>query len=348
MLTVGALALAVITPALDPVEHDAVLTPMAQPVMPEPAEKVASPLAPEAKPLRQRLREFKFDAGLDPVALSAGLRSRRDTVDRASRAMPRRSLVLRPVSAVAIGGTDLPVTRGAEGADLPASRSVERRAERRETETPQERAERWAERRQERAERRAARDEHRAARQEEQAGRYEERAARYEERAARHAERAARHEARAVRRAERQALREQRRAARSARKSVSVQRRWTSTAGRGENVRSRDMRAVVDFARSQVGKRYVRGGDGSGGFDCSGLTKRAFAKAGISLPHSSGGQARRARSVSRSSARPGDLVVGRGHVGIYMGKGMMVDAGNSRTGVVYRKLYNGLSVSRLS
>ncbi|KHD72979.1 hypothetical protein MB27_37665 [Actinoplanes utahensis] len=104
---------------------------------------------------------------------------------------------------------------------------------------------------------------------------------------------------------------------------------------------------MIAYARSQVGKRYVRGGEGPYGFDCSGLTKRAYARAGLRLPHSSGAQARRARTVSRSKARPGDLVVGSGHVGIYMGNGMMIDAGNHRTGVVYRKLYRGLSVSRL-
>ena len=107
------------------------------------------------------------------------------------------------------------------------------------------------------------------------------------------------------------------------------------------------MAAVVAFALSQVGKRYVTGGEGGGGFDCSGLTKRAYARAGLYLPHSSGAQAARARRVSRSQARPGDLVVGTGHVGIYMGRGMMVDAGNHRVGVAYRHLYSGLHLARL-
>jgi peptidoglycan DL-endopeptidase CwlO len=106
------------------------------------------------------------------------------------------------------------------------------------------------------------------------------------------------------------------------------------------------MTAVIDYARSQVGKRYVSGGEGPGGFDCSGFTKRAYARAGIALPHSSGAQAARARTIARSQARPGDLVVGPGHVGIYMGNGMMIDAGNHRTGVIYRKLYSGLRVER--
>jgi cell wall-associated NlpC family hydrolase len=35
-------------------------------------------------------------------------------------------------------------------------------------------------------------------------------------------------------------------------------------------------------------------------------------------------------------------------VGIYMGRGMMVDAGNHRVGVVYRHLYSGLHLARLN
>ncbi|WP_239175111.1 C40 family peptidase [Actinoplanes cyaneus] len=107
------------------------------------------------------------------------------------------------------------------------------------------------------------------------------------------------------------------------------------------------MGAVLAYARSQLGKRYVTGGEGRGGFDCSGLTRQAYARAGMRLPHSSRAQAARARSIPRGQARPGDLVVGRGHVGIYMGRGMMIDAGNHRTGVVYRKLYRGLDVKRI-
>jgi cell wall-associated NlpC family hydrolase len=106
------------------------------------------------------------------------------------------------------------------------------------------------------------------------------------------------------------------------------------------------MSAVIAFARSQIGRTYVTGGEGGSGFDCSGLTKRAYAQAGIRLPHSSRAQAARAHTIARRVARPGDLVVGPGHVGIYMGRGMMIDAGNHRTGVVYRKLYSGLRVAR--
>jgi cell wall-associated NlpC family hydrolase len=106
------------------------------------------------------------------------------------------------------------------------------------------------------------------------------------------------------------------------------------------------MTSVIAFARAQVGKKYAHGGEGPNSFDCSGLTKRAYARAGLRLPHSSRAQAARARTISRKAARPGDLVVGPGHVGIYLGGGMMIDAGNPRTGVVFRRLYGGLHIER--
>ena len=140
-------------------------------------------------------------------------------------------------------------------------------------------------------------------------------------------------------------IRRARTAPRTVVRTRAVTRRTISTSA--QRVRLGNMTAVIAYARSQVGARYVSGGTGSGGFDCSGLTKRAYARAGIRLPHSSRAQAARARRISRAHARPGDLVVGSGHVGIYMGRGMMIDAGNHRTGVVYRKLYPGLAVKRL-
>jgi cell wall-associated NlpC family hydrolase len=99
----------------------------------------------------------------------------------------------------------------------------------------------------------------------------------------------------------------------------------------------RGMGAVVAFARANVGRAY------GGSWDCSGFVQRAYRAAGISLPRQSGAQAARARTISWAAARPGDLIVGRGHVGIYMGKRggrhMMIDSGNPRVGVTYRAVY---------
>jgi len=86
---------------------------------------------------------------------------------------------------------------------------------------------------------------------------------------------------------------------------------------------------AVRAACAQIGKPYRWGAGGPGSFDCSGLTQYAWGKAGVGLTHHTGNQWNEGRSVSRSEARPGDLVFFYGdlhHVGIYVGNGIMVHA----------------------
>ncbi len=93
---------------------------------------------------------------------------------------------------------------------------------------------------------------------------------------------------------------------------------------------------VVAYALAQVGDRYVWGASGPSAFDCSGLTMRAYAQVGISLPHSSSAQFGSGRHISRGSLQPGDLVFFYSpihHVGIYIGGGMIVHAANPGEGV---------------
>ncbi len=90
--------------------------------------------------------------------------------------------------------------------------------------------------------------------------------------------------------------------------------------------------AALKFALAQIGDRYVFGADGLVTWDCSGLTMRAFQKAGVSLPHSSRAQSRKGKSIPFSQKKPGDLLFfGRpvSHVGIYLGGGKMVHAPRS-------------------
>ncbi|MBX6356064.1 MAG: C40 family peptidase [Micromonosporaceae bacterium] len=95
-----------------------------------------------------------------------------------------------------------------------------------------------------------------------------------------------------------------------------------------------DAGVAVKTACAQIGKPYVFGANGPDSFDCSGLTQYAWGKAGVSLTHYTGSQWTEGAAVSRSNARPGDLVFfysDHHHVGIYVGNGLMVHA--SRTGV---------------
>ncbi|MER5913020.1 bifunctional lytic transglycosylase/C40 family peptidase [Streptomyces sp. NPDC001982] len=126
------------------------------------------------------------------------------------------------------------------------------------------------------------------------------------------------------------------------------------------------VRTVIEAALSQRGVPYSwGGGNASGpsygiccspggssgakikGFDCSGLTQYAYAKAGISLPRVAASQAgvgqRIPASLGTGALKPGDLVfyaTAPGHdstiyhVGIYLGSGQMVNA--ARPGTVMR------------
>lgn len=65
---------------------------------------------------------------------------------------------------------------------------------------------------------------------------------------------------------------------------------------------------VIQAARSQIGVPYAAAGADPRGFDCSGLTRWAFAQAGTDLPHSSFAQFELGRAVQRAEIRAGDLV----------------------------------------
>lgn len=119
---------------------------------------------------------------------------------------------------------------------------------------------------------------------------------------------------------------------------------------------------AANAAITQIGVRYSWGGGnasgpsegfgpGAGivGFDCSGLTLYAWARAGVSLPHSAQMQYNLSAKVALSQLQPGDLVfygsssTNISHVGIYVGGGQVVHAPNSRSLVQYGavNLWNG-------
>ena len=92
---------------------------------------------------------------------------------------------------------------------------------------------------------------------------------------------------------------------------------------------------AVAWAQQQVGKPYVYGAAGPDGFDCSGLTMRAWGAAGVTLNRSSRDQYRQVYKISYDSMRPGDLIFygtvpsdpgSVYHVAMYIGNGQVVEA----------------------
>lgn len=97
---------------------------------------------------------------------------------------------------------------------------------------------------------------------------------------------------------------------------------------------------AISFARAQVGDPYVYGGSGPNGWDCSGLTKAAYASVGIYIGiHGATSQynylGNQGKLVSVNALQPGDLVFYsddgttwglKYHTAIYIGGGMMIEA----------------------
>ncbi len=86
---------------------------------------------------------------------------------------------------------------------------------------------------------------------------------------------------------------------------------------------------ALRWALTRRGDPYVWGAAGPSSFDCSGLVLWAYAQVGISLPHFTGDQWNMGVHVGRNQLEPGDLVFfypDIGHVGLYIGNGLMVDA----------------------
>lgn len=89
---------------------------------------------------------------------------------------------------------------------------------------------------------------------------------------------------------------------------------------------------AVAIAMQYLGIAYTYGGESPGtGFDCSGLIKYVYAQLGVDLPHSSSSMV--ASGYQVSSPMPGDIVWTQGHVSLYAGDGMVVEAANYGTPV---------------
>jgi len=99
---------------------------------------------------------------------------------------------------------------------------------------------------------------------------------------------------------------------------------------------------AIDFAKEQLGERYVLGGAGPNVWDCSGITMKSYASVGVYIGwHSATAQynvmAAQKKLVPFQDAQRGDLIWwsqeeafsgDKYHVAIYLGDGMMLEAPN--------------------
>ena len=101
---------------------------------------------------------------------------------------------------------------------------------------------------------------------------------------------------------------------------------------------------AVGYALAQLGKAYRWGAAGPDEFDCSGLTMDAWAQAGVPLAHFTVDQLAEGAPVANLALMsPGDLVLipgsdgtlrAPGHVGLYIGEGLVESAVDPAEGVI--------------
>lgn len=107
-------------------------------------------------------------------------------------------------------------------------------------------------------------------------------------------------------------------------------------------------RAAVSYALAQVGRPYVWGAKGPHAFDCSGLAQAAWAAAGVAISAGTSSQVHDGTPVATlHQVQPGDLLFipgslgtarDPGHVGLYAGAGIVVNAYDERHGVILESL----------
>lgn len=112
------------------------------------------------------------------------------------------------------------------------------------------------------------------------------------------------------------------------------------SSGGGSSQKASLRTQIVNYALQFSGNPYVWGGTSlTKGADCSGFTMSVLGHFGISLPHHSGSQASRGKSINSSQMRPGDLLFYTNsggtinHVSMYIGNGQVIHASNARDGI---------------
>ncbi len=92
----------------------------------------------------------------------------------------------------------------------------------------------------------------------------------------------------------------------------------TPTADAATAVRQHKIHRAVNVALDQIGDPYRYGAAGPRSFDCSGLLRFSYAKAGFRhMPRTSGGQARWLHKVRKGRMHRGDLMFFHDSGGVY-------------------------------
>lgn len=107
----------------------------------------------------------------------------------------------------------------------------------------------------------------------------------------------------------------------------------SSSSDSGSSSRENSVEAFIKVAQSKLGAKYVRGAKGPNSFDCSGFVYWCLNQVGVKQGYmtSAGWAASKKYPVveKMSDIKAGDIISFKGHVGIAIGGGKMIDAAPS-------------------
>lgn len=108
----------------------------------------------------------------------------------------------------------------------------------------------------------------------------------------------------------------------------------SSSSGSGSTVKGgASVETFLSVAKSKLGSKYVTGGKGPNTFDCSGFVYWCLNQAGVSQGYMTSATWQKTTKYQRiskmSDLQAGDVISYKGHVGIYLGGGKMIDASSS-------------------
>ena len=111
----------------------------------------------------------------------------------------------------------------------------------------------------------------------------------------------------------------------------------TTVVANGANVSS-----LISVAKSKLGVKYVRGGKGPNKFDCSGFVYWCLNQIGVKQGYMTSGTWAKCNKypkvTSLDAVQAGDIICFKGHVGIAIGGGEMIDASHSKGCIRITKL----------
>jgi cell wall-associated NlpC family hydrolase len=98
---------------------------------------------------------------------------------------------------------------------------------------------------------------------------------------------------------------------------------------------------LAEIAKTKLGCQYVYGAAGPNTFDCSGFTQWVHKQAGITIPRVSSDQGAQGKEIPLSQVQVGDIVWRSGHVGLYVGDGLVIHSPHTGAVVSYTTLEKG-------